>query len=257
MSHADSSYILLSHLFSAAIIQFVFYSLFISWNVFILNFIIPNHIDYRILKYIRDRAVVPRPYGTSKPPVYPWFLSPSVTYISLAWCLLHQILRYCKIVVTIEDVNDNYPFFPTWLYEGSVWQKVAVGAPIMFVHALDWDSDVNSKVEYRFAEANDKFAISDIGVISTKTLLDSSLGILEYQVIASNTEPMTVGEANSRERRTLIKIYVSELRPPQFTKSIFKASIPENSKPGTMVNNLCYFLYFQQYSYLTRYILNS
>lgn len=134
-------------------------------------------------------------------------------------------------------MNDNYPFFPTWLYEGSVWQNAVVGTPIMGIHAFDLDSDVNRKVEYRFLGANDKFAISETGVISTKASLKSSLGTLEYHVIASNTEPMTVGETNSKKRRTKIKIYVSDLEPPQFTKSVFSASITENSKPGRMASS--------------------
>lgn len=151
--------------------------------------------------------------------------------------MLYVCFRYCRIIVTIEDVNDNYPFFPTWLYEGSVWQNAVVGTPIMGIHAFDLDSDVNRKVEYRFLGANDKFAISETGVISTKASLKSSLGTLEYHVIASNTEPMTVGETNSKKRRTKIKIYVSDLEPPQFTKSVFSASITENSKPGRMASS--------------------
>lgn len=145
-------------------------------------------------------------------------------------------LSYCKVKVTIEDLNDNYPYFSSWSYEGSVWQNAEVGTPIMKVHAFDSDSGVNSKVEYRFVEANDKFEISENGEVSTKASLASFLGTLRYHVIASNTEPMTVGEREAVRRETQIKIYVSDLQPPQFTKRIFKSSIEENSKPG----KICY-----------------
>jgi len=43
---------------------------------------------------------------------------------------------------------------------------------------------------------------------------------------------MTVGEREAVRRETRIKIYVSDLQPPQFTKNVFKGSIEENSKPG-------------------------
>ena len=138
--------------------------------------------------------------------------------------------------MTIEDLNDNYPYFSSWSYEGSVWQNAEVGTPIIKVHAFDSDSGVNSKVEYRFVEANDKFEISENGEVSTKASLVSFLGTLRYHVIASNTEPMTVGEREAVRRETQIKIYVSDLQPPQFTKRIFKSSIEENSKPG----KICY-----------------
>ena len=102
----------------------------------------------------------------------------------------------------------------------------------MRIHAFDQDSVVNGKVEYRFVEANDKFQISDKGVISTKASLKTFLGKLTYHVIASNTEPMTVGGGNSGNRETKIVIHVSDLQPPVFTKRVYTASIEENSKPG-------------------------
>ena len=144
----------------------------------------------------------------------------------------YHILRYCKIIVTIEDVNDNYPFFKTHQYEGSVWQDASIGTSIMTVHAFDLDSEINSKVEYRFTEVNDKFDISEKGVISTKVSLKSFVGELNYNVEASNTEPMTVGETNYGRRETKIRIFVTDLQPPKFTQSVFRGSINENSKPG-------------------------
>ena len=144
----------------------------------------------------------------------------------------YHILRYCKIIVTIEDVNDNYPFFKTHQYEGSVWQDASIGTSIMTVHAFDLDSEINSKVAYRFTEVNDKFDISEKGVISTKVSLKSFVGELNYHVEASNTEPMTVGETNYGRRETKIRIFVTDLQPPKFTQSVFRGSINENSKPG-------------------------
>ena len=138
------------------------------------------------------------------------------------------------MIVTIADVNDNYPFFRSRHYEGSVWQNAAIGTSIVRVHAFDSDSGVNGKVEYRFTEANDKLAISNNGIITTKASLGSVLGTFTYFVLASNTEPMTVGEteADQRLRRTELRIYITALRPPEFTQQVFKGSIDENSKPG-------------------------
>ena len=150
----------------------------------------------------------------------------------------YHFLRYCKIHITVEDVNDNYPFFPTWHYEGSVWKDAAIGTSILTIHAFDFDSEVNSKAEYHFAEANDKFAISKEGVISTKTSLKSSLGTWTYRVIVSDMEPMTVGEVDPEKRKTRIEVYVSDLEPPKFTKSVFTGSITENSKPSKPITSV-------------------
>ena len=154
--------------------------------------------------------------------------------VSLMPLLNYHILRYCKIIVTIEDVNDNYPFFKTRQYEGSVWQNAVVGTSIMTVHTFDMDSEINSKVEYRFTEVNDNFDISEKGVISTKASLKPlvTIGGLNYRVVASNTEPMTVGEVNDERQETKIHIFVTDLQPPKFTQSVFRGSIAENSKSG-------------------------
>ena len=104
----------------------------------------------------------------------------------------------------------------------------------MIVHAIDEDAGGNSKVRYSFVEANDKFEISDNGVISTKVSLTSFVGTWTYEVIASNTEPMSVGAGNSESRTATISIYVTELQPPKFTKSVYTGSIDENSEPGVL-----------------------
>ena len=116
-----------------------------------------------------------------------------------------------------------------------MWKDAPVGTPLMKVHAFDSDSEVNSKVEYRFVEGNDKFEISEEGVISTKESLQSFLGTWNFRITASNIESMTVGEENPIGRATKIRIYVTDLEPPKFTNRIFNGTITENSIPGEPV----------------------
>ena len=135
-------------------------------------------------------------------------------------------------------MNDNYPFFLSWLYEGSVWKNPEIGTPVLRVHAFDEDSDVNSEVQYQFLEANDKFEISDDGFITTKASVGSFVGTWTYEVVAFNKEPMTVGyeeSGASRSRGTKIKIYVTDDRPPVFSQRIYTANITENSPPGRSI----------------------
>lgn len=119
-------------------------------------------------------------------------------------------------------------------HDGSVWKDAPIGTSFMIVHAIDEDAGGNSKVRYSFVEANDKFEISDNGVISTKVSLKSFVETWTYEVIASNTEPMSVGAGNSESRTATISIYVTELQPPKFTKSVYTGSIDENSEPGVL-----------------------
>ena len=145
-----------------------------------------------------------------------------------------RLLTYCKLKVTIEDENDNYPFFTIKTYTGSVIRSAPVGTSIMTVHAFDSDSGDNRKVEY-YLNPDDKFKISEQGVISTKVSLKSFTGtMIILTVAASNTEPMTASDDDPDSRKATIEIYVSDISPPIFTKAIYTATITENDKTGRL-----------------------
>lgn len=146
-----------------------------------------------------------------------------------------RLLSYCALKVTIEDVNDNYPFFNIKTYTGSVLRDALVGTSIMTVHALDPDSDENRKVEY-YLNPDDLLKISDLGVISTKVSLESFTGtMITSSVVASNTEPMTVGDVDPELRSATIEIYISDLQPPKFTKQIYTTTLVENTPTGNLI----------------------
>ena len=143
-------------------------------------------------------------------------------------------LRYCTLKVTIEDENDNYPDFHIKTYTGSVLRNAPVGTSILTVHAYDRDSDENKKVEYTLSP-DDLLKISDRGVISTKVSLKSFTGtMIISSVVASNTEPMTVGDVDPVSRSARIEIYISDLQPPKFTKQIYTTTLTENEPTGNL-----------------------
>ena len=140
-----------------------------------------------------------------------------------------RLLRYCKLKVTVEDVNDNYPYFRIEKYTGSVLWDASVGTSIMTVHAFDSDSGNNRKVEYHL-EPDDKFKVSDQGKITTKVSLKPFKGTkIVLKVIASNTEPMTLQNfEDSASSEATIEIFVSDVPPPKFTKEIYTTTVQEN-----------------------------
>ena len=145
-----------------------------------------------------------------------------------------RLLSYCALKVTIEDMNDNYPFFNIKTYTGSVLRNAVVGTSIMTVHALDPDSDENREAEY-YLNPDDLLKISDRGVISTKVSLTSFTGtMITSSVVASNTEPMTVGDVDPELRSATIEIYISDLQPPKFTKQIYTTTLIENTPTGNL-----------------------
>lgn len=145
-----------------------------------------------------------------------------------------RLLTYCKLKVTIEDENDNYPFFNIQTYTGSVLRSAPVGTSILLINAFDTDAGDNRKVEYHL-DPDDKLKVSDRGVISTKVSLKSFTGsMIISSVVASNTEPMTLSDEDPGSRKATIKIYVSDKEPPKFTKAVYTATITENEPTGNL-----------------------
>lgn len=57
-----------------------------------------------------------------------------------------------RVLVEVEDINDNVPIFTSALYEGSVYESAAVGSAVVQVTALDKDKGENAELRY-FIEA--------------------------------------------------------------------------------------------------------
>ncbi|XP_043918442.1 protocadherin Fat 1 [Protopterus annectens] len=84
---------------------------------------------------------------------------------------------FTKVIINIEDVNNNAPEFTQTSYKASVNENVPVGTSVLTVRAIDPDNSENGYVTYSIANVNPPpFSIDHFtGVISTSLLLDYEL----------------------------------------------------------------------------------
>lgn len=82
------------------------------------------------------------------------FLSPSSVYQSQ---IFHLQVRdqdipvkrnLVRVIVNVEDTNDNTPWFIGTPYSGRVFESAAIGSAVLQVTALDKDKGQNAEVVY-------------------------------------------------------------------------------------------------------------
>ena len=76
---------------------------------------------------------------------------------------------FAKVIINVQDVNDNEPRFPSSHYRVKLPLQVPVGYTVVHIPASDLDSRTNGEVLYNITGGNERgiFQISpETGVIS-------------------------------------------------------------------------------------------
>ena len=144
---------------------------------------------------------------------------------------------FTKIIVTIEDINDNAPVFEKKIYSADVVEIAPVGQSIITVRATDVDIDANHKVvEYKMLSGDSiLFQVDSVtGIVSTKNLLNhesSAYHEIKIQAIDKNKpNPTTADEAIVR-----IRVIDANEHEPTFSVPTMVITIREDTLPDRSI----------------------
>ncbi|XP_041845393.1 protocadherin gamma-A11-like isoform X31 [Melanotaenia boesemani] len=134
----------------------------------------------------------------------------------------------------IQDVNDNSPKFKKNLTEMEIWESAEKGTRFSIEEAHDADIGQNAVQRYSL-QKNDFFILA---VDSTKVEL-----VLENKLDREKEKEinllLTALDGGSPQRSGTVVIHINVLdandNAPVFSQDVYKASLPENSPPDTMV----------------------
>ncbi|KAG9259655.1 protocadherin Fat 1 isoform X1 [Astyanax mexicanus] len=141
-----------------------------------------------------------------------------------------------RVIVNVEDTNDNAPWFSGTPYSGRVFESAAVGSRVLQVTALDKDKGQNAEIVYSIESGNvaNSFAIDPVlGTITVAKELDrSNKNQFELTVKATDrgTPPL------SATATVDITVTISDNAKPKFTEKEFSAEISETAPLGTFVS---------------------
>uniref|UniRef100_A0A673HL87 Protocadherin Fat 3-like n=1 Tax=Sinocyclocheilus rhinocerous TaxID=307959 RepID=A0A673HL87_9TELE len=144
-----------------------------------------------------------------------------------------------RIIVTLEDANDQPPFFTRTIYDSTVFESAPPGTSALQVIALDKDSGRNGEIVYSIDAGNSGgiFGIDSLsGIISVARELDlTTVGF--YTLTVRATDGGTPALSSTSTAR--IAISLSDFSSPKFDQQEYQAEITENVAIGTFVILVC------------------
>ncbi|CAN2390138.1 homophilic cell adhesion via plasma membrane adhesion molecules [Pristimantis euphronides] len=144
-----------------------------------------------------------------------------------------------RIIVNVEDFNDNAPVFDQPFYQCSVNENAAEGTLVFKLNATDLDEGRNGEILYRFnnmvsGETKEAFSLDKYtGQIRVKGKLDYEVvKMYEIQVeaIDHGGDVQHIGHC-----KVLVNVVDVNDNPPEMMVTSLYAPVPENSPQGTTV----------------------
>ncbi|XP_050928344.1 protocadherin gamma-A11-like isoform X2 [Lates calcarifer] len=148
--------------------------------------------------------------------------------------VLENPLELHHVSFHIQDVNDNSPKFRENLIEIEIWESAEKGNRFSIEQAHDADIGQNAVQRYNL-QKNDNFILA---VDNNKLEL-----VLENKLDREKQKELnlllTALDGGSPQRSGTVVIHVTVLdandNAPVFSQAVYKASLPENSPPDTVV----------------------
>lgn len=133
------------------------------------------------------------------------------------------------LMIKINDVNDNFPYFTQPIYLAKVPEKSLENTFVTVISAKDPDADAQT-ISYGLTDASKNFKVDpQTGIVRTARSLEGSIRRFELAVTASSTDSIT-GQLN-------VTVTSKADKPPVFKNLPYRATVPENM--GIVPNLMC------------------
>ncbi|XP_048840119.1 protocadherin beta-15-like [Brienomyrus brachyistius] len=158
---------------------------------------------------------------------------PRVSCALIYELILENPLEMHRIVIQIQDINDNSPRFSNDRIKLEIRESASKGARFPLDEAHDLDTGVNAVQRY-FLDKNDHFKLA----VNTNTdggkyaelILDKEL---DREIQQEVSLLLTASDGGSPQRSGTAVIHVTVLDAndniPVFSQAVYKVSLPENS----------------------------
>nr|XP_033948113.1 protocadherin gamma-A11-like [Pseudochaenichthys georgianus] len=148
--------------------------------------------------------------------------------------VLENPLELHRVSLHIQDVNDNSPTFKKQLIEIEIRESAAKGNRFSIEKAHDADIGQNAVQRYSL-QKNDNFILA-VDSNKVELVLENTL---DREKLNEINLLLTALDGGSPQRSGTVVIHVTVLdandNAPVFSQAVYKASLPENSPPDTIV----------------------
>nr|XP_061793155.1 putative protocadherin beta-18 [Nerophis lumbriciformis] len=148
--------------------------------------------------------------------------------------VLENPLELHRIVIHIQDENDNYPKFKNNLIEMEIWESAEKGSCYSIEKAHDADIGQNDVQRY-ILQKNENY-ILNIDNNKVELVLENKL---DREKRSEMNLLLTALDGGSPQRSGTVVIHITVLdandNTPVFSQAVYKTSLPENSPSDTIV----------------------
>uniref|UniRef100_A0A3Q0S890 Cadherin domain-containing protein n=1 Tax=Amphilophus citrinellus TaxID=61819 RepID=A0A3Q0S890_AMPCI len=156
--------------------------------------------------------------------------------------ILENPMEFYTAVVEISDINDNSPIFEKSDMKFKISESAVIGSKFLLERAIDPDVGMNSLQSY-FLTKTENFVLKLKDQPDGERIVEM---ILQKPLDREKQEEMilvlTAVDGGEPKLSGTAQIHVTVLdvndNAPVFTKTVYKASIPENAVKGTIITKV-------------------
>nr|ABV59347.1 protocadherin mu8 [Callorhinchus milii] len=140
-----------------------------------------------------------------------------------------------QFVITVLDVDDNWPVFGQTIYKVSLMENAPVGALIIKLNATDLDEGPNGDITYSFS-GRTPHRVRDLFSLGSKTGELRVKGVLDFE--ENNLYEINVAAKDSLHFavcKVMVEIRDVNDNSPEVTLMSVSSPVPENAQLGTMI----------------------
>ncbi|XP_024919181.1 protocadherin gamma-C5-like isoform X1 [Cynoglossus semilaevis] len=143
-----------------------------------------------------------------------------------------------QIIITVLDINDNFPVFERNNYKVTLGEKSVKGAVVLKPKATDADEGLNGQIEFLFGSRTPDFVLSmfDIDALTGEISLK---GELDYETVKSYDIDVTAKDKGSPEMEGHCRVQVDVVdfndNAPEIVLTSQPKPVREDAPNGTVV----------------------
>ncbi|KAK1804095.1 hypothetical protein P4O66_020138, partial [Electrophorus voltai] len=140
-----------------------------------------------------------------------------------------------RVIIHVEDRNDNAPWFTSSQYSGQVFESAAIGSAVLQVTALDKDKGQNAEILYSIESGDDSNSF-EIDMILGIIKVAEELGCTNRSQYELKVKASDKGDPPLSVFTTIyITVTISNNAEPKFNPSPISVEISEAAPVGTFV----------------------
>lgn len=147
-----------------------------------------------------------------------------------------------EVVIALMDVNDNAPSFNQDWYTFAVPEDAELRTIVGKIHATDSDLGLNRKIRYSLVTTTTSIAGQNSFAIDPESGIVTVAKGLDRETVATFNLTISAIDLGTPALTSSVVVTINVLdindNPPQFSRKLYSASVPESSAIGTQVLNV-------------------